>query len=285
MNNLVLDTQTEVQITNFLSQPAHALLLVAPEGAGKSAVAQLIASQLLDAPIASHPYVHVLTPSNGTLSIDDIRSLQHSLQLKTLGAGRDIRRIVIIESAEALTTEAQNALLKSLEEPPADTVIILTTAKARALLPTIVSRTQRINLKLPTLEALQVHFTDYPVSEIERTYNLSGGLPGLMTALLEADETHPLVTAVETAKQWLRASTYERLLLVDGLSKQKDELESLFAGLERVSQAALVQAAHKQQLGALKRWRHILKLTTDTRRDYSRSAQPKLLLTGLMLEL
>ena len=107
-----------------------------------------------------------------------------------------------------MTTEAQNALLKSLEEPPADTVIILTATSLRALLPTITSRTQHLRLETPALEAFaDIFFTGLlRGSNIQHAYRLSGGLPGLMSVLLESDETHPLVAAVESrAMVWLCA--------------------------------------------------------------------------------
>ena len=288
MNDLVLEPRTAKQVADFTAQPAQALLLIGPAGSGKIALANAIAADILGVDagkLAKQPYVHYVSPTNGTLSIEDIRKLQSLLQLKTLGTPT-IRRVVIIENAEGLTTEAQNALLKSLEEPPADTIIILTVTSLRALLPTIISRTQHITLKAPTLEALQNHFKpQFSESAVGRAYLLSEGLPGLMTALLEENDEHPLVAAVETVKQWLRAPAFERLLFVDQLAKQKADIDILLVGLERVSQAALLQAAAKQQVSAVKRWQHILALSIETRRAYAKSAQPKLLLTHLMLEL
>jgi nicotinamide riboside kinase len=289
MDSLVLATSTKQQLEQFLTQPAHALLLVGPEGAGKTAIAQSLAADLLGSKVEmlyKHPYVNHVVPVKNTISIDTVRGLQTGLQLKTLGSKYPIRRIVIIEDAQALTTEAQNALLKSLEEPPADTVIIATVTNLTALLPTITSRAQHISVKMPLFERLQEYFSpSYAPAAIERAYRLSGGLPGLMTALLADDTSHVLVVAVENVKLWMRASAFERLVLVDQLAKQKEEIAILLTALERISMAALNQAADKQQLSAMKRWHHILELAGETHRSFERNAQPKLLLTHLMLEL
>ena len=78
-----------------------------------------------------------------SIGIDQIRRLQHQLSLKPYSS---FYQIGIIPTAEKLTIPAQNALLKLLEEPPKDTIIILSSQNADLLLPTIVSRCQIIRL-------------------------------------------------------------------------------------------------------------------------------------------
>jgi DNA polymerase-3 subunit delta' len=76
-----------------------------------------------------------------SISITQMRMLQKDLQLKPFESGK---RIVIIRDAQTLTEEAANAFLKTLEEPPVDTVIVLMTSQLSSLLPTIVSRCHKI---------------------------------------------------------------------------------------------------------------------------------------------
>lgn len=78
------------------------------------------------------------------ISIDQIRDLQHQLSLKPYAA--KFKTGIILE-AQRMTVEAQNALLKTLEEPPAHSVLILTTPSTKNLLPTIVSRCQIVRLQ------------------------------------------------------------------------------------------------------------------------------------------
>lgn len=90
----------------------------------------------------SHPDLIILTPSN-SLGINQIRVLQQQLALKPYSAPV---KAALITQAEKLTIPAQNALLKTLEEPPAKTLIILLAPRKESLLPTIISRCQTIQL-------------------------------------------------------------------------------------------------------------------------------------------
>jgi DNA polymerase III subunit delta' len=84
--------------------------------------------------------------ANCEIRIDVIRWLEHRVSI-SVHEGRC--KVVIMEAAENLNTNAANAFLKTLEEPPPDTVIILTSSRPDALLPTILSRCQRVAFRLP----------------------------------------------------------------------------------------------------------------------------------------
>jgi DNA polymerase-3 subunit delta' len=89
--------------------------------------------------------ITVLEPEEDSTSItiDQVRDLQHQLSLKPYAA--KFKTGIILE-AQRMTIEAQNALLKTLEEPPASSVLILTAPSTKNLLPTIVSRCQIFRL-------------------------------------------------------------------------------------------------------------------------------------------
>src|SRR5690606_30390330 len=100
-----------------------------------------------------YPYLHILDPTDESIKIESVRELQQFLKLKVpAAAGPAINRVVIIIRAERMRGEAQNALLKTLEEPPAGTCLILTTESSEQLLSTIVSRCQELTV-LPVSEA------------------------------------------------------------------------------------------------------------------------------------
>ena len=108
--------------------------------------------------------------------------------------------------------------------------------------------------------------------------NSSGGLPGLMSALLGQEE-HPLLLATQRARQLLSQSAYERLLAVDDLAKQRPlalDVAFIFQQMAHVSlQTATGEAAAK--------WQAILKAGYQAAEALNVSAQPKLALTNLML--
>jgi DNA polymerase-3 subunit delta' len=89
----------------------------------------------------SHPDVLLIEPQGNYLRIDQIRKLLSTLALKPFTAEH---RVVIIADAQKMNKEAANALLKILEEPPSDTILILTTLQTSDLLPTILSRCRNI---------------------------------------------------------------------------------------------------------------------------------------------
>lgn len=83
----------------------------------------------------------IIIEAEGSIGIDQVRNLQKSLKLK---AGQGESKLAIIKNAERATVEAQNALLKILEEPPDNSIILLETETSGNLLPTVVSRCQKI---------------------------------------------------------------------------------------------------------------------------------------------
>jgi len=94
--------------------------------------------------LKNNPDFIVLDKGEGTsIGIAEVRSLQEYLSLKPF---RETKKIALIKEAQDLTTEAQNALLKTLEEPNATTLIILTSPDTFWLYPTIVSRCQIVRL-------------------------------------------------------------------------------------------------------------------------------------------
>jgi replication-associated recombination protein RarA len=101
-----------------------------------------------------------------SIGIEDIKAIQEKIFLKPI-ISKD--KLIIIEDAQLLTPEAQNALLKVLEEPPANTIIMLCTETKETLLPTILSRCQIIELEedIPqlsekTIEELNIFIESLP---------------------------------------------------------------------------------------------------------------------------
>ncbi|MCD6181561.1 MAG: DNA polymerase III subunit delta' [Candidatus Cloacimonetes bacterium] len=90
---------------------------------------------------AEHPWKQFFFSSNTEIRIGTIRMLQHRINLSP---NEGNRKIYIIENADQMNVKTANAFLKTLEEPPNDTVIILTTTRPNALLPTILSRCQKL---------------------------------------------------------------------------------------------------------------------------------------------
>lgn len=281
---IVLHPQTERSVAQFITQPSHAVLLTGTTGIGKGHVARHIITNLIgitESKLDSYQY-GLSVVSDKSIGIEQIRGVAQFLSLKTAGT-QSIRRFVLIERAETMTTEAQNAVLKQLEEPPSDTIFVLTSSQPHELLTTIVSRCQHITINKPTKAAI---LSIAPVSDkSEQQYALSGGLPGLYHALATGDEEHPLVQSIEQAKNVLRMTMYERLATIDTLTKQKTDILGLLDALQHIAEAGITQAAAKQSTSQLAKWHQVLQSTTSASEDIRNSGQAKLVLTHLFLSM
>ncbi|MEK7059603.1 MAG: AAA family ATPase [Patescibacteria group bacterium] len=284
MKDLVLHPLTRQQLEGFVTIPSHAMLLVGRVGSGKQTVASRLAELVLELPTGSldeYPYKLIINPDEGkTIGIEAVRQLEHFLSLRVPSKGHN--RVVIIEDSHKLTTEAQNALLKTLEEPPAGTIVIMTAAHEQSLLPTIRSRAQIIQIKKPDETAIKAHFEghNFDIEDIKRAYAISAGLVGLMSALLEQSD-HPLTEATDRARQLLSQSVYERLLSVDELAKQRELAIDVTAILQQMAHISLQTATGKPAA----KWQAVLTASYQCSQDLASSAQPKLALTRLMLNL
>ena len=113
-----------------------------------------------------HPDVVVLEPEeSGAIKIDQVRDVIDRANYRPF-EGR--RRAVIVDDADALVPQAQNALLKTLEEPPSATVFLLVSSMSDALLPTVRSRCRPLRLgELTSLEVAEILIRDHQYSEAE----------------------------------------------------------------------------------------------------------------------
>jgi DNA polymerase-3 subunit delta' len=132
-----------------IAAPAHAYLLTGPAGSGKRRYADRFAAALLDSPphrieSRTHPDLFVLEPEGQGILIEGARRLRRDLHLRPFEADR---RVYLILDAHLLRDESANALLKSLEEPPAYGVFILVSDHAERMLPTIRSRLQAVEFR------------------------------------------------------------------------------------------------------------------------------------------
>jgi DNA polymerase III delta prime subunit len=281
---------TKKQIERLISSPSHAISIVGETGAGKGFAADYIASTMLKCTmehLKAWPYIKKLACSQDAVGIEQIREIQQFLTLIVPG-DHSIRRALILENIEALGREAQNALLKTLEEAPADTVIIATIARRDYALPTIHSRLQQITLQPISMDAATNYFAkDFNPKNVERAYFISNGYIGLLSAILTAQDSHPLVVAIAQAKTALSQSRYERLLDVDSLVKNKETSSRVFLdGLYRLLYASYKQAVIKGKLkGELSRSLSRLHLVEQAVSDLDNKVSEKLVLSRLFFSL
>lgn len=201
----LLHPRTNNALESYLQKPAHGLILSGPAGAGKTTVARWIASQQNCKLII----IEALEKTTG-VSIEQIRELYH---LTRTGSSL----IIVVRDAQTMSSEAQNAFLKLLEEPPQNTRFILTTPHKESLLATIQSRSQQIEVYPPKtrliLERAEKQF-DMPILELQRLLISVNKLPGTFFNLLkDSDKLSAYTTATEQAKNFYVGSPYQRHLM------------------------------------------------------------------------
>jgi DNA polymerase-3 subunit delta' len=241
MTKILLNPLTKKAVDAFLNMPSHGLKIAGPSGSGKSFLSMYVVALLLKIEpekLNEYPYFAVISPepNKNQISIEQIRQVKQSVNLKTLGQAQ-IKRVIIIEQAELMGHEAQNALLKLLEEPNEDTVFILNTSESAELLPTVSSRLQTIIIHPVSLEN-SIKFFDYDKKDVERAWRLSLGYAGLMHSLLSGQEEHELNTAINEAKEILSKTTYNRFLMVTEYSADRPRFKLIILALDRLLAAS-----------------------------------------------
>jgi DNA polymerase III gamma/tau subunit len=244
MDNLLLTAQTRHQLESLIADIPHAVLLVGALGIGKRAIADAIAAQL-----TTPTLITVVEPDEkNTISIDTIRSLYQRTRSKQEGM-----QVVIVDHAESMGMEAQNAFLKLLEEPRAGVAFILTAPHDDALLPTIFSRVQTVTVPRLSQTSLQELVANRDVTmqpqELAQLLFVADGRPATLARLLDDQATFDhYKQLMKQAKDLLSASQYERLALVSNLSKSREDTVALLEAMARMLQIQIMRDANPQLL-------------------------------------
>lgn len=199
--NIINYFQNAIRIQKF----SHAYILNGEDGMGKNLLASIFAAALqceahdvnpcgvckscLQAVSGNHPDIKHITHEKASISVDDIRNqLNNDVQIKPYSSKY---KVYIIDEAEKLTEQAQNALLKTIEEPPEYAIILLLTNNSNLFLETIVSRCVNLNLKAVPKESIKKYLMEQvkvPDYQAELSATFSNGNLGKAIQLSNSEE-------------------------------------------------------------------------------------------------
>ncbi len=210
----------------------HAMLFSGTRGTGKTTLARIFAAAIGTSPVDLY---EIDAASNR--GIDDIRELRDAVHTVPF---ESTYKVYIIDEVHMLTKEAFNALLKTLEEPPAHVIFILATTEEDKLLDTILSRCQVFRMREPSREALASMVTD---------------IAGKEGFTLERDAADLIAIAADGSFRDALSITQKVLLASGDAVGSADEVAAIIGAPKKATIGALVGALHEKNaevaLGAI----------------------------------
>lgn len=281
----------------------HAVLLLGAPGVGKRSAAAWLAKSKLDPERASDlptypvdvpldPDLHWLVrpEDKHTIGVDQIRALIGELSLTSHG-GRG--KVAVIDPANIMTAAAANSLLKTLEEPPGDALIILIVDRLSRLPATILSRCQKITIGLPD-EATSIEWLDQvrPGMQWSQALREAGGAPlAALTAAEQMEATAALgrdlkalasraVSPIDVAERWSKQSP---ALALDWLGRQVQDCIYRVVGQSQPGGASIIDDSVLQSMDSRNLFCY-LDIINRLRGQPSGSYNLQLTLEGLLID-
>jgi len=240
--------------------PHHAYLILGPAGIGKMSIARLFAKALVcsapahrpcgecipcrQAEAGTHIDLSIESPEgpSRTINVSQVREIQRRLSYRQVG---ERCRVVIIEDAGVMNVDAQNKLLKTLEEPPQRTILVLCALHPGQLLATVRSRCQKLSLGPVPTERLEGWLLDHHDTSPERAKRAAAGargLPGRAIALLDPELDEARCERIRTLVACAEGNREEIMGLISAVQRNREESRITLELLEELIRDAAVRA-------------------------------------------
>ena len=228
----------------YMNKISHAYILNGEKSAGKMMLAEAFAMALQCEEQGTEPcmrcrscrqakehnqpdIIYVTHEKTNTISVDDIRhQVNNDIVIKPYSSKY---KVYIIDEAEKMTIQAQNALLKTIEEPPVYAILLLLTTNASAFLPTILSRCITLNLKTVKEEWITEHLMRYykiPDYQAQTCAAFAQGNVGKAIRLASSEEFNELKqSAISLIKKLDDMDLYEINDAVKGIGEYKTQVQ------------------------------------------------------------
>lgn len=211
MSELIIHESSRHHLESLKKRLPHAMLFAGPVGIGLATIAHNFAKeQNLETTLLLPERKEVVDREKGTITVQSIRRLYDIA--KTKGSPR----VIIIDYAERMGVTAQNAFLKLLEEPNSATHFILLSHSPETLLPTIISRVQKVTLQKVTKRQSEALLETLHVTDPERRAQIlfmAEGLPAEILRLQDNDYFTTRSQVVRDARTFITGAAYQRSLI------------------------------------------------------------------------
>lgn len=215
MKKPLINPASELTLSLLMKDLPQALLLTGPVGIGLGTIAKYITSTIGNVTLTVLPEKdEKVDIEKGVISVDSIRRLY--VQTRSIQTGK---LMIIIDYAERMGHQAQNAFLKLLEEPGDGVYFILATHTPSRLLPTITSRAQSFELRPISHKQTETFLDELGINGVKKRSQLlfmASGLPAELVRLSQ-DEAYfeARATIVRDARDLLQGTTYRKLLVAN----------------------------------------------------------------------
>ena len=213
---------------------SHAHLIAGEDGVGKGKLANILAKFILNGDL-DREYVDIINYSSekSSFGVDDVRDIMEEVYKKPFEKDK---KVIIIHEGNKLTIQAQNALLKTIEEPPKGVYIIILCESLELILDTIKSRCEIYKLKPLTkselYEYIKIKKFNYDENEIKSAIAFSEGVPGRIDRYFNDDKLRELRNNIVILIKNLNKNDLEDILQQEesfsNLKNDKEEVLNIF---------------------------------------------------------
>lgn len=213
---------------------SHAHLIAGEDGGGKGKLANILAKFILNGDL-DREYVDIINYSSekSSFGVDDVRDIIEEVYKKPFEKDK---KVIIIHEGNKLTIQAQNALLKTIEEPPKGVYIIILCESLELILDTIKSRCEIYKLKPLTkselYEYIKIKKFNYDENEIKSAIAFSEGVPGRIDRYFNDDKLRELRNNIVILIKNLNKNDLEAILQQEesfsNLKNDKEEVLNIF---------------------------------------------------------
>lgn len=277
-NNIKGQREVITSLENSIrsNKVGHGYIFSGPRGIGKRTVAKVFASLLLCQELSknghelspcgsclccqlvqngTNPDLHIVETDENSISVEEIRKLQSDINIRPMYSKR---KVYLIFDCDKMTVQAQNCLLKTLEEPPGYGVIILTSSNYDALLETIRSRSLRYNFRKNTSQEIREILEDRCVDSIKEKDFIISYSDGIIGTALELAQSGEFAQIREQTLEIVQKLVKARLLDV---FEVYDFFEDNKANIDTILD--IMTLYYRDLLVALNSWKENILINSD----------------------